>query len=281
MALGALMGALGAAVCYGIGSVLQAVGARRTAGAAHLDPHLLVRLAGQLPFAAGILLDVAGAGLSIVALRTLPLFVVQAAIASSLGVTALVAARVFHTGLGRRERLGIAAVGTGLVVLAAASGREGVARTELSVRLGLFLTTLLVGVLAVGAGRLRGTTAATVLGALAGVGYGVANTSVRVIHDLGPSALVTDPAAWAAVIGAVSGVLFFATALQRGAVTTATAALIAAETLLPALFGLVVLGERPRQGLEVLAACGFAITVAGAVTLSRFGEAPLPTLPTR
>ncbi len=80
-------------VSYGLATVLQAVGARRTGGGDTLDVGLLVRLAHQGPYLAGLALDVGGVLFTVLALRKLPLFVVQAAIAGSLAVTAVAAAR--------------------------------------------------------------------------------------------------------------------------------------------------------------------------------------------
>src|SRR3954447_3424518 len=84
-----LVGAFAAAVAYGAATVLQAVGARRAGPAAGPDAHLMLRLLRSLPSLAGLGLDVVGFGLSLAALRSQPLFVVQAIVASSLAVTAL------------------------------------------------------------------------------------------------------------------------------------------------------------------------------------------------
>src|SRR3954469_23577154 len=83
----ALVAALGCAVCYGTGSVLEQVGARRERTATSIDPRLLLRLAGQAPYVAGLALDGVGWALSLLALRTLPLFLVQSAVAASIAVT--------------------------------------------------------------------------------------------------------------------------------------------------------------------------------------------------
>ncbi len=78
-----------AALSYGIGSVMQAAAARKAEARANLDPMLLVRLVGELPYVSGLALDLLGFVASVVALRTLPLFVVQSAVAASVGVTAI------------------------------------------------------------------------------------------------------------------------------------------------------------------------------------------------
>ena len=79
----ALVCALVANVSYGFGTILQAAGARRASAAEHLDVMLFARLSRQLPYIAGLGLDLVGFIASLVALRTLPLFVVQAAIAGT------------------------------------------------------------------------------------------------------------------------------------------------------------------------------------------------------
>lgn len=269
----ALVCAFAATIAYGVSTVLQAVGARRVADAGGgVDPSLLVRLATQGPFLAGVALDVAAVGCTIVALQRLDLFVVQSAIAASLAVTALVASKVFHARLGRNEWLAIGAVAVGLVMLALSAGPEGPPPTTPSSRLILIAAIAIVALLAIPAGRLTRVRAATALGALSGVAYGTANTALRVIQDFSPGHLVTNEAAYVAVAGAVLGLLLFATGLQRGSVTAATGALVVAETILPSIYGAVVLGERPRSGWMVVAVLGFVATIGAAVTLSRFGE---------
>lgn len=269
----ALVCALATTFAYGVSTVLQAIGARRVEESdGGVDPSLLVRLASQGPFLAGIALDIAAVGFTIVALRRLDLFVVQSAIAASLAVTAVVSARVFHAKLGRNEWLAIGAVGAGLVMLALSAGPEAPPSTSSASRFILVAAIAVVVLLAIPAGRLTRVRAATALGALAGVAYGTANTALRVIQDFSPGHLVTNVAAYVAVAGAILGILLFATGLQRGSVTAATAAMVVAETILPSIYGAVVLDERPRSGWVGVAVVGFIATIGAAVTLSRFGE---------
>jgi hypothetical protein len=58
--------------------------------------------------------------------------------------------------------------------------------------------------------------------------------------------------------------------LQRGAVTAATAALFAAETVGPAAVGLAFLGDSARSGLAVVAAAGFVVTLGACLALTRY-----------
>jgi hypothetical protein len=66
---------------------------------------------------------------------------------------------------------------------------------------------------------------------------------------------------------------FYASALEGGSVTVATAAVVLAETIPPAIVGVIFLGDQSRRGLAVVAWGGFVLAVASAVMLARFGEA--------
>src|SRR4051812_13524343 len=123
-----LLGAFGAAVCYGVASVLQALSARRTSTVQGLDPRLMLRLLKSWPYLAGLALDVLGFLLSIAALRSLPLFLVQGVIASSLAVTAVLGAVILHMRLRGREKLGVGVVIAGLILLAASAAEEQAAQ---------------------------------------------------------------------------------------------------------------------------------------------------------
>jgi drug/metabolite transporter (DMT)-like permease len=268
-----LAGALAAAVAYGVASVLQGAAARRTSGGDSLDPRLLLRLARQGPYVLGLGLDVAGFGLSVLALRTLPLFAVEAAVASSIAVTALLAAVVLRQVPTRREAAALGGIGAGLLLLAASAAPDHPAVLP---RAGGWIVLAVAGLLALvawPAGRLTGERAGVVLGALAGLafgGVGVAARAVRTPHPLWHG--VTDPLVPALAAFGLLGTLLYATALQRGTVTTATAALFAAETVGPAAVGLALLGDHARPGLGAVAAAGFAVTLAGCLALTRYAD---------
>src|SRR5690349_1928830 len=119
--------ALVATVSYGVGTVLQAVGARRASIAAHLDVTLFGRLARQWLYVAGLALDAVGFVAAVLALRTLPLFVVQAAVAGSLGVTAATASFAFGFRLSTSAKAAIVGLVLGLVLLGASARSERVA----------------------------------------------------------------------------------------------------------------------------------------------------------
>ena len=64
--------------------------------------------------------------------------------------------------------------------------------------------------------------------------------------------------------------LFFALALQRGSVMTATAPMIVMQTATPAAVGVLLLGDTIRPGWSLAAALGLVMSGAGATALARF-----------
>ncbi|MEU8954060.1 hypothetical protein AB0C93_07130 [Streptomyces sp. NPDC048518] len=266
--------ALGSAVCFGTASVFQAVGTRATAPGtgSGVDAALLLRALRQWRYLVGLGLDGLGFLLQIVALRTIPIYAVGAALAASLAVTAVVAARLLRVRLSGVEWGAVAVVCAGLAMLGLASGDEGERAGSTTLRyvmLGIAFAVLLLGAVA---GRLPGRGRALALGLGAGCGFGVVEVTVRLIDDMAPGALLTNPAMYALLVGGGAAFLLLTSALQRGSVTTATAGLVIGETIGPALVGVVWLGDRTREGLEWLAVLGFAVAVVGALALARFGE---------
>ena len=85
--------------------------------------------------------------------------------------------------------------------------------------------------------------------------------------------LARDPATYAIAAAGIISFMFYATALEGGSVTVATAAVVLSETIPPAVIGVVFLGDQTRPGLAAVAWVGFFIAVASAVMLARFGEA--------
>ncbi|MFE5997807.1 hypothetical protein ACFQ6C_13115 [Streptomyces sp. NPDC056454] len=269
--------ALGAALCYGTASVLQAVAARaasRPDSGAGVDPALLLRAVRQWRYAAGLALDGLGFVLQIVALRALPIYAVGAALAASLAVTAVVAARLLAVRLSATEWAAVAVVCAGLGMLGLASGAEGDRPGPEWLPWATIAAAL--GVLVLGAVGGRLPTRALALGLGAGFGFGVVEVAVRLVDDVSPGTLVRNPAAYGLLLGGAAAFLLLTSALQKGSVTTATAGMVVGETIGPALVGVVWLGDGTRAGLGWLAVTGFAVAVAGSLALARFGEAPEP-----
>ncbi|MDC2955470.1 DMT family transporter [Streptomyces sp. NPDC001260] len=269
--------ALGAAVCFGTATVLQAVAAREATGGGGGEAALLLRALRQWRYLAGLALDGLGFLLQIVALRSIPIYAVAAALASSLAVTGVVAARLLHVRLSGLEWGAVGMVCAGLAMLGLASGAEGDRQGSMALKWAVLVIAVAVLALGLVGGRWSGRGRDLVLGLGAGFGFGVVEVAVRLIDSLAPSALLANPATYALLIGGGAAFLLLTSALQRGSVTTATAGMVIGETLWPAAVGVVWLGDRTREGLTWLAVLGFVVAVAAALALARFGEAPAET----
>ncbi|QRP49608.1 hypothetical protein [Amycolatopsis sp. FDAARGOS 1241] len=277
-----LLCALLSAVAYGIASVLQAVAAKAAPDAgAGVDPRLLLRVLRQGKYVAGLGLDVLGFVAQLAALHVLPLFVVQATQAASLAVTA-VAVRVLGVRLGPREWAAVAVVCTGLALLGASAQSEGSEAVGLDFRLALAGAVVVLGLAGIMAGKASRRVRTPALGLIAGLSFGLVAVAGRIIPSFAPLDLLTDPALYLVAVSGGMAMLFFATALQRGSVTTSTAMMVLGETVLPSLIGVLLLGDRTRPGFAAVAVAGFVLAVSAALALARFGEpAPIDQAATR
>jgi drug/metabolite transporter (DMT)-like permease len=276
-----LLLALGTSVCYGTATVLQAAATRSVdAGSSDsgVDPALLLRALRQWRYLVGIGLDSLGFVLQVAALRLVPIYVVAAAIAASLAVTAIVAAWVLSTRLSAMEWAAVGVVCASLAMLGLAAGPEGTQRGPAGLDWALLAVVAALFIAGAAAGRLGARSRALVLGLGAGAGFGVVEIAVRLIDPIDPtkSAFYTNPAVYAVLGGGAAGFLLLTSALGRGSVTTATAGMVVGETVGPALVGVAWLGDQTRPGLGWMVVAGFVVAVAGTLALARFGEAPSP-----
>ncbi|HXW87565.1 MAG TPA: hypothetical protein VEJ42_04845 [Streptosporangiaceae bacterium] len=277
-----LLAALLSALCYGIASVLQAISVRAASrrsvaqvgeAGQGVDTGLLVRMLRQGLFLTSILIDLIGFVAQLVALRRLPLFAVQAIIASNLAVTAVFAAWLMRVRLAAREWVAVGGVIVGVGLLGLSAGAEGAARVGSAFKLGLIVAVAAVGVAGFAVARLPNPVRTPALGAIAGLGYGVVAVAARILPGFGALQLVKSPASYTLAAAGILSFLLYATALEGGSVTTATAAVILAETTPPAIVGIIFLGDTTRPGLTGVAVVGFVLAVASALALARFGEA--------
>ena len=255
---------------YGVGSVLQSVGARRTAEVTGLSG--VTRILRQLPYLLGLGLDGVAFLANVVALQRLPLFLVQSVLVGSVGVTAVVAA-VRGQRLGRRDWASLGALGVGLVLLCVTADPRPAVPLALPGQWVLLAATVLPVALGLVGLRLHGRVSAAVLAASAGLAWtGVALASRAFSAEAFGWSALAHPLVWTIVVQGVLGTVFFALALQRGDVTTVTAVTFMLELLVPSLLGLWLFGDGVLPGQAPVAVLGFVLAVGGTVALVRFAE---------
>ncbi|UIJ36411.1 hypothetical protein [Allobranchiibius sp. GilTou73] len=269
-----LLGALAAAIAYGAATILQAIGVRRLS-ALPSDPGWRARVPGASMYFWGLLLDGLGFVFSAAALRTLPLFLVESAVASSVAFTAVLAVLFLGVRLRGREIGALVGVVLGLALLAV-SAHEGPAKHvgHLAGWLLLAAAAVVAAVIATGwwAVRDAGSSALT-LAAAAGAGFGMVGVAARILfipHDWWR--LLGEVTFWALVAHGVLATVCYGLALDRGRTTTVAAVTFAVETVLPAAIGLAFLGDDVRRHLAIVAVLGFAVTLGSCVALASRAE---------
>lgn len=257
-----LTAALVAALLFGLGAVVQAHAVRRMETPA-VDLRDFLRTSARDPWTVGVVVAyLVGFALHAVAIWLLPLYLAQAAIAMSLPVTA-VASTVLHERLTPMHWSAVAVVTVGMVLLSAGSGEAGAVVVH-----GGFALALWLGAAALAFASWRGVgRGAGTLGTLAGLGYAGSAIAVRGVGTPVEPAIV----AAAAAVG-VYGVLAFwlySVGLERAPVSATTAPMIVGETFVPAIIGVLLLGDGVRPGWWPAVLSGLVLSTAGAILLSR------------
>jgi hypothetical protein len=265
--LGAMIGA------YGLANMLQSKAAAQTTAHETLDPKLLVRLAGQGVYLLGILCQLVGFVLAFGARRDLPLFLVQAAVAAGLGVTAILGVLFLHWKLPRSEigLLGLLVVGlAGLVFAAEPHPSRPIGRLGM---VGLAIALGAIAVTGFFAAKIKGTKGSVALGSLAGIAFGAAAVASRPLASLvSGQALLTSPLLYLLIAHSLVGQLLLGLAMQRGSTTAAVAAMDAAAAMPAAVIGLLFLGDKIAPGRQWYAVAGFVLTLGAVIGLTFFAE---------
>ncbi len=274
-----LSAALGAAVVFGFAAILQARAVRRldsvsSASESRSTISFLLHLVRIPLFLVAVALNLAGFGLHLVAIRTVPLYLAQAGIAGSLAVTALLAVLMMGEHLTAGDWSAVAAISIGLALLATSSGDIGSDHAPDGFVPWLFVAIVSVAVTGALWSRSHGRYAATALGFLAGLGFAGSGLAARILPDLTPAQLWNDPTTYALPMSGGLAFALYSLALRRGAVTEATGPMIVMQTATPALVGLTVLSDEVRSGWAIVAVVGFVLTAVGAVALARFEAGP-------
>jgi drug/metabolite transporter (DMT)-like permease len=219
--------------------------------------------------------------LTLVALRTTALFVVQALAAASIAAIAAVSAMLFRVRLHPVEWAAVAAVCVGVALLVITQRPSAATNLPPVGPWALLAAAVAIAVIALTA--TRALAGAAMPGLLAGLAFGDAAVASRVVARLDGSVteLATHPATYAVVISGLIGTLLYATALQRGSVTAVFGLSTVGQTVGPAVTGWLLLGDSVHPGTAPYAGVGFGLAIVGALVLGRHAhpEQVVPSLP--
>lgn len=219
-------------------------------------------------YAAGLALDLFGWAMSAFALRYLPVFAVQAIVATQVALTVLGAHLLGTTRAGRTQLLAAGACVTGLGVVAAGgtTGRAPVHTATVDVVLVVIFVVLLVAVPpALRAGSAAGRAV------IAGLAFGAVAVAVRSLHQRTGSVteLLHQLPTYAVPAFAAFGAVMMALALRRGGASEVAAIVVGVEMLAAGALGIVLLGDGVRAGWHVPCAVAVPVALAGLTVLAR------------
>ena len=252
-----LLCAIGSALAYGASTLMQAVATRRTQGLAAVLTPLVI---------GAFVVDGLGFVLSILALDTLPLFVVQSIMASMLVVVVIGARFILHARMRRLDVAAVVVVIVALVLIALGSGEQPAVAPPASFERAMLVATGVLVVVAVasyrsGPGWLLATTA--------GLGFSAAAVAARASHHHeGFWAAIWQPMTICIVVGGIIGALCYLRALERLAVGPSAAILSVVEVVVPGAVGVLVLGDTVANGMLPVVLLGLVLAVSGCVVLA-------------
>lgn len=262
---------VGAVIAYGVSTFFQSHAAERVPATATIDLHLLSRLARQRVYLLGVGCQLTGFVLAFFARDHLPLFLVQPAVAASLGVTLIIGIAAGRWHLGTGELGWLLVVAAGLACLGAAATASDASAPTPALEIGLTVAAIALMAIARPIFATRGRLAPVLLGGLSGGAFGAAAIAARALtNDLSPTALLTSPTSYLLVVHLAIGQYLFAAALQRRNVSGATASMYAVTTVSSAIVGLIALGDRWRPGMFPFVVLGVILAVVGALGLARY-----------
>ncbi len=269
----AYLAGAGSAVCYGVATVLEQVGARRSAEVKKFHPKYLVKLFSQLPYLIGTLLDTIGWLMSLIAVRQLPLFLAQSFIAASLVVSGIIDRYYLHTKISNKEKLAMGIISAGLLMLTLTAVPHGSTLPSHGFRDLLIIAPVFLaaaGVLLINFGLAKKDT--TLMVVFAGLAFGGTNIAARVtrVSHFGIHVLF-EPLVLALISYGIVGTMLFSISLQRDNISRINATLFATEVVVPSILGIFFLNDKVRPGFVGVAALGLLTVVGGTVLMGIAG----------
>lgn len=258
---------------YGFGNFLQAVAAANQRKNLKLSPKLLLQMATHRSYLVGLTCQLLGFAFAFLARADLPLFLVQASASGALGLTALLGVLVLKWRLPAIELILLGTLTFGILALilsAEQSPSEPLGVIEVVL---LAVVAVAIAILGRYASRRRGTEGSVALGGLAGLGFGAAAIASRPLagaDSIGD--FLTNPLLYIMVVNSITAQLLLAASMQRGSTNAAVASMDVGNSVPPAIFGLVLLGDRIAPDREWLALVGFVLAIGSVLLLTKYAS---------
>ncbi|WP_410636448.1 hypothetical protein [Amycolatopsis sp. cmx-4-83] len=252
------------AVCYAAGIVAQSVAAHRAENRPGTGLGLLARLAADRLYLLGFAGQAGGFALAFFARASLPLYLVQTASSSAIGLATVFGVAVLGWRIRAGEVATLVLLATGLVVLAGSSATSVADDLRPAGTATLAVVVLGTGLAMIPAGRTGAFLPAAVL---SGVAFAVVAVASRSLAHLDLVAVPGNPLTWLMLVAAVLGQASMAVALQRGPAAAVVATADATTLVLASVTGITVLGDHVLGGHGPWVAFGLAVVVCGVLLL--------------
>ena len=193
----AVAAAIGCAICNAVAAILQKVGSDKVTKIDSYNLNVVLKLGKQLPYVSGLTLDLFAGVFTLIAVNRLPLFLVQAIIASCIVLTAYMERVFLKRTLHLRTYLASFIVVIGLGVLALASHSESTATVSQTVKDAVIVLPVALAIIGGLVVRFKGKLGAALLAGLSGLGFGGVSIVGRLLVYPHPIWLVAkDPLIW-------------------------------------------------------------------------------------
>jgi drug/metabolite transporter (DMT)-like permease len=267
-----LISSLAAALLLSTGLVLQALDARCVADHHGLRLSLLGRLLRRPRWLAGTAIGYLAFPFQLLALRHAPLVLVQPVHAFGLLIVLAAGARLMRERVGTFELLGVAAIVTGLGLVAWGSPAGVDSATSQAALGGVTLALTAFAFMPFGLGERCGRSTLLVC---SGLGFAAANMAVKGFSDQLSAGRYGFAAAYLALagIGSTAAILSQMTAFQRHRAVEVVPITYAVPNFLPVLLAAFVLHERWATAALAGApfALGGALLLVGTAAVARAG----------
>lgn len=266
----AYLAGVGGSLCYGLATVLEQIGVKKLKHVKQMQASVFIKFFKQLPYVQGFILDMLGWVFILYAVRSLPLFLIQSLIASSLIVSAVIDHYWLHTSINRVEKFSILTVLVGIILLGVVA-HPGPAKPIndffkwiiiLAPILLLFISAIIIKIKA-------GKMTSTIMAIIAGISFGGTSVASRIlssqhIYLKSSSSLLIIAIA---IYGALA-LFMLSVALQRDKLNRVNSALFASEVAIPSILGLIFLGDKVHNGLYWVIWLGLILVVSGTLSLA-------------
>ncbi|HEX9622743.1 MAG TPA: DMT family transporter [Streptosporangiaceae bacterium] len=271
----AVVGALLAALCFALGSVVQQSVARQS-GTGILRFRLLLGLVRQPRWAIGVLLAAGSFAIQGVALAFGPLTLVQPLAATDVLFALPLIARRNQRRLTRQDTAGALLITAGIVVfLTVSPPASGLATPSLTDWLPTIVAVAVVtGGSAVAAVRVTGYARVIWLAAASGCLYGLLDALTKSSVDLAAAdglGVLTTWEPYALAVTAMVGTLFGQSAFRAGPLSLSLPVIDSVEPVTAVVIGATVFGERlaSSPALQAVQLAGGLVAIIGIFVMSR------------